>query len=63
MEIFYIKNYKFYYLKKNWRGEHDEMVFLRFGCETKLYFILEDVNNNIHLILFIIYSLIKVKNI
>ena len=30
--ILFIKDYMFYNLKKNWRGEHDEMAFLRFGC-------------------------------
>ena len=28
MEMIFIKNYKFYNLKKNWRGGHDEMAFL-----------------------------------
>ena len=62
MEIIYIKELQvLLFEKKLARGTWRNGFFKIWVC-TKLYILLEDGINNINLILFIMYSLIKVKH-
>ena len=63
MEIIFIKELKVLLFEKKLERGTQRNGFFKIWLCTKLYIILEDVINNINLILFIMYSLIKVKNI